>query len=139
MLDQICRLSRDRRATSSVEFALVAPVFILFVLGIICLGILFGTYNGVQQLAAEAARAAVPGMSATERDQLAKTYVNNNVGTYGFLNPAKVSVATASQSTSFQVTVTYDMTDSIVFKLGNVLSAASPQIIRSAAIQNGGF
>jgi Flp pilus assembly protein TadG len=133
------RLLRDRHAASGVEFALVVPVFILLVFGIICFGILFGTYNGVQQLAAESARAAVAGMSATERDQLARTYIANNAGAYGFLNPAKVSIATASQSTSFQVTVTYDMADSIVFRLGNVLSAASPKIVRSAAIQNGGF
>lgn len=139
MIHTLKCLLLDRRGTSGVEFAIVAPVFTLFVLGIICFGVLFGTYNGVQQLAAEAARASVAGLSVSERDQLARNYVTSNVTAYGFLNPVNVAVATSSQSTSFQVTVTYDMSGSIIFKLGNILSVVSPKITRSAAIQNGGL
>lgn len=139
MRRQVTMLIADRAAVSAVEFALVAPVFILLMLGIVCFGILFGAYNAVQQLAAESARASVAGLSATERNQIAQTYVASTVGAYGFLDPTKLTVTTASQTTTFQVTITYDMSQSIVFRLGNILSPVNPTITRSAAIQNGGL
>jgi Flp pilus assembly protein TadG len=129
----------DRAGASAVEFAFVAPVFILLMLGIVCFGVLFGTYNGVEQLAAESARAAVAGLSAAERTQLAQNYVTANVGAYGFLNPADVTVTTSSQTTTFQVTINYDMSQSFIFKLGATFLTVNPTITRSAAIQNGGF
>lgn len=129
----------DQAAVSAVEFAFIAPVFILLMLGIVCFGVLFGTYNGVEQLAAESARAAVAGLSAAERTQLAQNYVAANVGAYGFLNPTDVTVTTSSQTTTFQVTINYDMSQSFIFKLGAPFLTVNPTITRSAAIQNGGF
>ncbi len=133
------QFTADRAGTSAIEFAFVAPVFILLMLGIVCFGVLFGTYNGVEQLAAELARAAVAGLSAAERGQLAQNYVSANVGAYGFLNPSDVTVTTSSQATTFQVTIAYDMSQSFIFKIGNTFLTVNPTITRSAAIQNGGF
>lgn len=133
------RFLENRHGVATVEFALLAPVLFFILFGIICFGLIFGTYNAVQQLAAESARASVSGLNAAERDQLARSYVAKNVGAYGLLDSKKVTVATSSQASAFQVSVSYDMTGSIAFKLYNVLAASSPTITRSAAIQNGGF
>ena len=43
----------------AVEFALIAPLLIALVFGIISFGYLFGVSHSVQQLAAEAARVSV--------------------------------------------------------------------------------
>lgn len=138
-LNLIRRLVAGQGAVAAVEFSIIAPVFILLIFGIVCFGILFGTYNCVQQLAAESSRASVAGLSSTERDQLARAYVVQNATAYGLLDPAKLTVVTSSQPTTFTVTVSYDMTNSIIYRLGRILSAVSPVISRSAAIQNGGF
>ncbi|MBL1258302.1 TadE/TadG family type IV pilus assembly protein [Methylocystis sp. Sn-Cys] len=133
------RFLDNRLGVVAVEFAFIGPALFLVLFGIICFGLVFGVYNSVQQLAAESARASVSGLSATERDQLAKSYVTKNVGVYGMLDPQKLSVATNSQGGTFRVTLTYDMSASLAFKLYNVLASASPTITRSAAVQNGGY
>jgi len=143
----LARFFRNQDAASAVEFSLVGLPLVLFLCGIVCFGILYGTYNGVEQLAAESARAAVAGVNICESDNLARTYINNNVAKYGYLNPANLTVTTSpppspacpSQHTAYQVTVRYDMSASPIFQLAGVLAAASPIITRSAAVQFGGF
>ncbi len=49
---------RDNRAASALEFALTAPVFILFIFGIIEFGLLFWTQIGLQHGTEMAARCA---------------------------------------------------------------------------------
>jgi Flp pilus assembly protein TadG len=130
---------RDARGVAAIEFALIAPVFMAILFGIIAFGVIFGTFNGVQQLAAEAARASVGGLSPNERAQLASTYVSQNVAAYVFLDPSKVQVTTSAQTNIFQVTVAYDMSNSFIFGLHGLVLLSSPVIKRTAAIQNGGF
>jgi Flp pilus assembly protein TadG len=49
---------RDNRGTSALEFALTAPVFFLFIFGIIEFGLLFWTQLGMQHGTEMAARCA---------------------------------------------------------------------------------
>jgi Flp pilus assembly protein TadG len=49
---------RDNRAASALEFALTAPVFLLFIFGIIEFGLLFWTQIGLQHGTELAARCA---------------------------------------------------------------------------------
>lgn len=130
---------KDQRAISAVEFALIAPVLILLVFGIVSFGTILATYNGVQQLAAEAARSSIAGLSNAERAQLAQAYVTQNVKAYPFIDPNKVQVTTSSQSMTFQVTVAYDMSGSYVFTFGKLIPLVTPVVQRSAAIQFGGY
>ncbi len=130
---------QENRGVAAVEFAIIAPLFFLIFFGIICFAILFGTYNAVQQISADAARAAIAGLTATEQASLAQSYVSSIVSSYGFIDPTKVTVTTASNTNTFSVTVSYDMSNSYIFKLGNVLNSASPIIARTAAIQTGGY
>ncbi len=52
------KIWRDQQGASAVEFALIAPVFFLFVFGIIAFGLLFWTQVGLQHGAEMAARCA---------------------------------------------------------------------------------
>ena len=109
-------LSSFHRATSgatAVEFALLAPVLILFIFGTLCFTFVFSVASSVQELAAEAARASVAGLTSPERAALVQQFVTANVGAYPFLNPQQMTVTTASLSTpapAFQVMLTYDLT-----------------------------
>nr|WP_295468683.1 TadE/TadG family type IV pilus assembly protein [Mesorhizobium sp.] len=51
---------------TAVEFAMIAPVFIAFMLGMTAYGIYFGAAHSVQQLSADAARVALAGVNDTE-------------------------------------------------------------------------
>jgi Flp pilus assembly protein TadG len=50
--------SRDERGASAVEFALVLPILVLFLFGIITYGYMFSVRQALTQAAAEGARAA---------------------------------------------------------------------------------
>lgn len=125
---------RCARGTSAVEFAIIGPIFLVLVFGLVCFGVIFATYSGVQQLAAEAARASVAGLDATERDQIARTYVVSNAGAYAMLDPTKLSVTTTTQPGAFQVLVTYDLSASPVFSLSKLIPMPSPVVRRAASI-----
>jgi Flp pilus assembly protein TadG len=108
-----------RRATSAsaaVEFALLAPVLILFMFGTLCFSLMFSIASSVQQLAAESARASVAGLSDSERAALVQKFIAANIGAYPFLEAQQLTVTTTSVTTpapAFQVALTYDLTPQV--------------------------
>ncbi len=136
------RFRRDSRASSAVEFAMIAPCFVLLVFGILSFGTVFSIYHGVQQLASEAARASVAGLSDTEADQIARSFVKQNVGSYAFLDPANLTVSTSAggdSSNTFKVSLRYDMSSLFIFGLSRLLPTPAPLVQRTAVIQRGGY
>lgn len=133
------RFARCIRAASAVEFAMLLPLFLALVFGIVVFGAYFTMVHGVQQLAAEAARSSVAGLSETERISLAENYVTTNAGSYPLLQPGHLTVSAAtSGSDVFVVTINYDASDNLIYTLPFVPTPPST-IIRSAAIPFGGF
>lgn len=65
------RLLRCTRGMAALEFVFLAPALLLLVFGTIVYSIYFSALIGVRQAAAEGARAAVAGLSSTERASLA--------------------------------------------------------------------
>jgi Flp pilus assembly protein TadG len=133
------RFARCIRAASAVEFAMLLPLFLVLVFGIVVFGAYLTMVHGVQQLAAEAARSSGAGLSETERISLAENYVTTNAGSYPLLQPGHLTVSAAtSGSDVFVVTVNYDASDNLIYTLPFVPAPPST-IIRSAAIPFGGF
>jgi Flp pilus assembly protein TadG len=133
-------LAKD--GATAVEFAMISPILFALIFGIICYGTVLGTYHGVQELASEAARASVGGLTDQERSQLAQSYVQANAGAYAFIDPTKTTVAaqsTGTPATAYQVTVSYDMSKSFVYRLGGFVPMPTPVIQRSAVVQFGGY
>jgi len=125
-----------------VEFALITPCFLLLIFGLSIYASIYVTLNGIQQLAAEAARASVAGLNDTERNELAQAYILNNTGAYPFLNAQKLTVTAGTTGTvapTYQVSLTYDMSGSFIYTFTRMLPLPPPQIVRSAAIQRGGY
>jgi len=134
------RFSRCRWAASAVEFAMLLPLFLLMVLGIVVFGSYLAMVHGVQQLAAEAARTSVAGLNNAERDSLATGYVSAHASSYPLIASDGVTVTTTTSGTNvFVVTVNYDASRSFIFALPALVPMPSSRIERSAAIPFGGF
>jgi Flp pilus assembly protein TadG len=135
------RFSRDESGATAVEFAIMLPMFLALIFGIVVFGSYLTMVHGVQQLAAEAARTSVAGLSNAERNTLANSYVASSIADYPLLDPAKVDVvATPSglDPNAYIVRVNYDASASFIFSLPFV--PPLPQSIsRSAVIPYGGF
>jgi Flp pilus assembly protein TadG len=132
---------RCRRGATAVEFAMILPVFLTLVFGIVVFGSYLAMVHGVQQLAAEAARSSIGGLSDSERSSLATSYVTANVGTYPLIVAGNVSVNAATSTTDpnvFIVSVSYNASGTFIYSLPFVPSPPST-IVRSAAIPYGGF
>lgn len=102
--------SNERTAASAVEFAIVAPLLFMLVLGMIE----FGRMLMVQQIMTNAARegarkAVLPGATETQVYQTVDTYVNNS-GINGHTRSVTPNPTAASSNSAITVTVsvTYD-------------------------------
>lgn len=135
------RFTKDQSAASAVEFALLVPVFLLLIMGALAYGIYFGAAHSVQQIAADAARYAVAGLSTNERRQLVETYISQKAGDYPLLDIRQITVSAAPKSddaNQFIVTVRYDASHLPIWNLDpNLLP--SKNIDRVASIRNGGL
>src|SRR5271163_830192 len=87
--------AKATRGAAAVELALVLPFLIALLYGVFAASWILTVQHGLQQLAAEAARAALAGLSQSERNSLAISYVSAEAPTYAFLNPQAVSISTA--------------------------------------------
>lgn len=133
--------SVDRAGSAAVEFALLAPVFLALVLGTLVYGLYFGVAHSVQQLASEAARASVPGLTEQERGALAQQFVTRALASYGLLKPNALRVAAAfdpADPNLFKVTLTYDASGLGLNLFQGILPSPTSQVARSATIRRGG-
>lgn len=139
LLECARRAGGTEDGASAVEFAIIAPVFILIVFGIIVYGVVLASYIAVQQLAAEAARASVGGLNATERTELAENYVTQNLAGYPLFDPTYLTVSTNPQANTFKVTVTYDMAHNPIFRMAGGIPLPATTVTGNAVVQNGGY
>jgi len=131
-----------RDGAIAVEFAIIAPVFLMMVFGILMYGSYLAVIHGVQQLAAEAARSSVAGLNESERSTLANSYITGNAKSYPLINPVHLTVNAATSGADanvFVVTVNYDASGMFIYSLPTFVPAPSPTIVRSAAIPRGGY
>jgi Flp pilus assembly protein TadG len=135
------RFLHCERGVSAVEFALLLPIFLTLVFGIVVFGSYLTMVHDVQQLAAEAARSSVAGVTNSERNSLATSYVSLNASTYPLLTPGNLTVnaaPSASDANVYVVTVNYNAAGSFLLALPFVPTPATT-IVRSASIPYGGF
>jgi Flp pilus assembly protein TadG len=129
----------DSNGNAAVEFALIAPATVLLFLGIIAFSVVLSTYSALQQIAAEAARAALQGQTATQQSLFANQYVSGVLGNYSFMDPTKLKVSTTSTSSTFEVSLSYDASNSFFSKFASPVISVPIIINRSATVQLSGF
>jgi Flp pilus assembly protein TadG len=133
---------REKAGTAALEFAMVTPALLAMFIGVICFGILFMNLHEVQELASSAARASIPGLSAAERNSLAQAYVTQALASSAMLNPADVTVTTATSgvpATTYAVTVNYNLKDTVIPQLAKLISQKFNTVSRTSTVVFGGY
>jgi Flp pilus assembly protein TadG len=138
---RIRRFMTNSSGAAAVEFAIVSPLFFIALLSMIAYGIYLSAAHSVQQLAADAARTAVAGLSDTERKTLAADFINRSMIDSTLLDKSKLTLtaqADPGNPNQFTVALTYDASNLPIF---NLFTYAMPsnQIKRFATVRVGGI
>lgn len=94
----------DERGSSAVEFALLAPVFILLIFGLIDMGAMLWTEFGLQHGVEMAARCASVNQTACGSTANIQAFAADQ--TYG-VNPPSSTFAVTTQACGYQVSASY--------------------------------
>lgn len=129
----IRRLLRDRQGVAVIEMALALPILVMLLFGIVSYGSWLGLANVVQQSANEAARAAVAGLTASERATLAQQTATTTLGRSYDIPASRVAVAVADDGSTLAVTVAYDATGNALLAMP-LIPKPPTRIARTAAI-----
>lgn len=136
------RLVRNTSGASAIEFALLSPLYLLLLLGMAAYGIYLGASHSIQQIAADAAREAIAGLSAVERQAIVTDYVARHAGGYSFVDADKLAIDVSDAGpggTQFAVAVTYDARHLPIWGLFEGLPIPEVTIARRAVIRIGGI
>lgn len=135
----IKRFSLEKSASAAVEFAIVGPVLILLMLGMMTYGGYFLTAHTVQQLANDAARAAIAGLDDEERLSLAQQSAAASLAGQDFMRGQVSALTVTRAGDTMAVRVTYDASEDLYWSFESLLPVPSPDISRTATIRLGGL
>lgn len=133
---------RGESGAAAVEFALVAPILLVALIGILTYGIYFGVASSVQQLATDAARASVAGLNDQERADIARQHVSVESPSYILIDSRRVTVAADAVSGNpnlFQVAVRYDASGLPIYVFEKLVPMPPRTITRTSVIHRGGY
>ncbi len=138
----IAGLLRHTGGTSAVEFAILTPVFLLLLTGMLAYGIYFTAAHSLQQLAADAARTAIAGLDEAERNRLVGAFLDANADSYGLIERSRLGVSIGDKPGDpdhYRVTLVYDASGLPIWNLYLPLPLPSQQIAYSSTIRRGGI
>ena len=125
------RLASDRRGSVLMEFALLAPVLLTLIVGVVQVGIHVQNANAVRSLASDGARAAVVeyqrGNILTD-EQIAADIHSRGVGPRYNLNLLPEDVVVTERTPSRIAGVT-EMTISITYEMPNFLAFVDMSVL----------
>lgn len=126
-------------ASAAVEFAIIGPVLLLMMTGIFTYGGYFLTAHTVQQLANDAARAAIGGLDDDERMALARQATLAGLAGQNYMRGEVSELDVVRSNTTLAISLTYDASDDLYWTFRALIPTPSPEISRTATIQLGGF
>lgn len=130
-------LADDSRGAVLIEAALVLPVLIMLLLGILTYGLWLMTANTLQQVANEAARATLGSLSAAERQERVSQAIASSLLTTGAVRAADVTFSTATSGAYYTVTLSYDTRTHPLFA-SPLVPLPTGTIVRQATVEMGG-
>jgi len=135
-------LAGCRKGGAAIEFAILAPIFLMLLIGMVAYGIYFGASHSIEQISADAARVALAGLTETERQQLVTNFIQRNADGYVFVDASHVTVQahnSVADGTQFIVSVSYDARDLPIWNLLTGLPLPDTTIFRQSTIRVGGI
>lgn len=136
------RFQRCDRGIAALEFALLAPILLMLVFGIVVYSIYFSAYLGVRQAASEGARAAMAGLDSTERTQFATARAQQVITNYGAIFTSGEAPQITAQPIAtgvFEVRVTYDMGTHPITRFTPFIPLPKPEIVSAVVVTNGSY
>ena len=133
------RFRRHQDGAAAVEFAIVGPLLIMMLMGIVGWGGFFWISHAVQQVANDAARAAISGLDVTERASLANQVLATEIDDYAWLQLSAAKVTVTSQNQAVTVNVVYDASGTPFWVMKGIIPLPSTSISRSATVRLGGY
>jgi Flp pilus assembly protein TadG len=135
--------ARGEEGVAAVEFALIAPLFLMLVFGIMIYGIYYTVWIAVTEAATEGARASVAGLTTAERESLATAMVQNIFASYApmLTLPAGQPTfpSTGGNAGLFKVSVTYDISGFGFNSLAGLLPVPLSNPSATVTVSNGGY
>lgn len=128
----------DERGAALIEFALIAPLFLAILMGTVAYGGYFWKAHTLQQIANDAARASLAGLTAAERGSIARAVVTDGVAKQLNAPPARATIAITETADAISVALAYDASREVFFRIG-LLPMPNPTIRRRAAVRLGGL
>ena len=135
-------LARHRSGVAALEFALIAPVFILMLIAMIAMGFYLMLLHEVQELASSAARSSVAGLNEAERNTLAQAFVANYLAASALLVATDVNVRTTTTGTppqNYAVSISYNLNDTPIPFLSGIVGINFSTINSTAIVEFGGY
>ncbi|MGV3574197.1 MAG: TadE family protein [Devosia sp.] len=132
----------DTTGGAAVEFAILAPVYIMMLCGMLAYGLYFGAAHSLQQLAADAARISIAGIDGAERDSLVQNYLNRHAGDYMLLDREFLTYAIGDDPddpTQYRIALRYDAIELPIWNLYPPLPMPSRYMAYGATIRQGGL
>ena len=127
---------------AALEFAILAPVLLLLGTGMLAYAIYFGAAHSVQQLAADAARTSIAGLSDSERKTLVGAFLDANADGYVLIDRSALSYAVAASPADpaeYSVTLSYNAAALPIWNLYLPLPLPSHTITYKSLIRLGGL
>lgn len=138
MLRRDKRSARTREGVAAVEFAIVFPVLLLMLIGMVVYGSWFWLAHSVQSLAYESARASLGGLNPAERRSLAMDFVTLRSAEIGVPVEAS-SVVISSDAQVIRVEINYDVSTHPIMALRGLTVTPPQTITKEAVVRLGGY
>ena len=136
------RLLHCQKGIAALEFALVTPALLMLIFAIIIYSFWFSALLGVRHAAAEGARAAMAGLSSSERATLARTRAQAVINGYGTLlsSGGTPDIQAAPDGIGqFKVQVRYDMSGSPLMRYSTFIPLPSTTLDATVIVTNGSY
>lgn len=114
------RIVKNQKGQALVEFAIILPVLLLLIMGIVQFGMLLGSYLTLENAAREAARAGIIGSTDTEiQGVITSTSPNLDMGKLKVSITPSEATRVSGGTLTVKLTYNYSLTVPIISNLFN--------------------
>jgi Flp pilus assembly protein TadG len=125
------RLARNTQGTAMIETAILLPLFLMLLLGILIYGQYFMLAHSVQQAANDGARAAITGLNAADRRAVAIRAIDRSMHGVGGYRSELRSVSVSETTDAITVELAYHVPETSLLR--STLVPSPGDIIRARA------
>ena len=129
----------DSTGGMAVEFALLGPILVVLLMGIVRYGGWLWLAQSIQGIASEAARASIGGLDDAEREALARGEVASHAGRLFQVEPEDVVVDVETDASQLTVRLSHDASNHPLMQVASLLPRPPEEIQGVAVIRTGGY